>query len=130
MTTNPPERQVIQWLLDSDPAIRWQVMQDLLGAPAQEVAAERARVATQGVGARLLALQGADGSWADAFFGRPVMTLQGGITYNVPYIAGGCGRLGTRTVAAPPRSLEFSAANQREWKTPVANGKIGLPNQR
>src|SRR5690349_12487889 len=61
-----PEKPVIEWLLDSDPSIRWQVMQDLLGAPADEVAAERARVATEGVGARLLALQGADGSWAGA----------------------------------------------------------------
>jgi hypothetical protein len=71
MATNPPQWQapmpnssVIQWLLDSDPSIRWQVMRDLLGAPAEEVAAERARVATEGMGARLLALQGADGSWA------------------------------------------------------------------
>ena len=73
MATNPPKRQapkpnrsVIQWLLDSDPSIRWQVMRDLIGAPAEEVAAERARVATEGAGARLLALQGADGSWAGA----------------------------------------------------------------
>ncbi|MSR82585.1 MAG: hypothetical protein EXS58_06620 [Candidatus Latescibacteria bacterium] len=39
---------VIRWLLDSDPSIRWQVMRDLIGAPADEVAAERARVATEG----------------------------------------------------------------------------------
>src|SRR5512144_2963352 len=61
-----PESSVIQWLLDSDPSIRWQVMRDLTDAPAEEVAAERARVATEGWGARLLALQGADGSWAGA----------------------------------------------------------------
>ncbi|NOT05195.1 MAG: hypothetical protein HOP27_11410 [Anaerolineales bacterium] len=59
-----PEKSVIQRLLDSDPSIRWQVMRDLIGAPADEVAAERARVATEGWGAHLLALQGADGSWA------------------------------------------------------------------
>ena len=77
MTTNPPKRQapkpnssVIQWLLDSDPSIRWQVMRDLNGAPAEEVAAERARVATEGAGARLLALQGADGSWAGTAWNR------------------------------------------------------------
>ena len=71
MTINPPKRQspkptesVIQWLLDSDPAIRWQVLRDLTNAPADEVAAERAKVATEGWGAQLLALQGADGSWA------------------------------------------------------------------
>src|SRR4029079_10682738 len=72
MAANPPKGQapkptspVIQWLLDgSDPSIRWQTMRDLLGAPAEEVAAERARVATEGLGARLLSMQGSDGSGA------------------------------------------------------------------
>jgi hypothetical protein len=59
-----PSGPVIEWLLDSDPSIRWQVMRDLLRAPAAEVAAERARIASDGLGARLLALQGADGAWA------------------------------------------------------------------
>ena len=65
-----PKRKgpVIQWLLDSDPAIRWQVLQDLIGAPAEEVAVERARVATEGWGARLLALQQPEGSWAGVAF--------------------------------------------------------------
>src|SRR5436305_2795175 len=55
---------VLDWLLDSDPAIRWQVLRDLLHAPAEVVAAERARVANEGWGARLLALQCEDGQWA------------------------------------------------------------------
>jgi hypothetical protein len=55
---------VLDWLLDSDPAIRWQVLRDLVHAPAEVVAAERARVATEGWGAALLALQGDDGQWA------------------------------------------------------------------
>jgi hypothetical protein len=54
----------LDWLLDADPAIRWQVLRDLADAPAETVAAERARVATEGWGARLLALQGTDGQWA------------------------------------------------------------------
>ena len=54
----------LDWLLDSDPSIRWQVLRDLVKAPAEVVAAERARVATEGWGARLLALQGEDGQWA------------------------------------------------------------------
>jgi hypothetical protein len=58
---------VIDWLLDSDPAIRWQVMRDLTHEPADVVAAERSRVGTEGWGARLLALQASDGRWA----GRP-----------------------------------------------------------
>jgi len=61
---------VIDWLLDSDPSIRWQVMRDLTGAPAGEVAAERARVATEGPGARLLALQADDGRWGGAAWNR------------------------------------------------------------
>jgi hypothetical protein len=54
---------VIDWLLGSDPAIRWQVLCDLMDASSDEVAAERARVEREGWGARLLALEGADGLW-------------------------------------------------------------------
>lgn len=61
---------VLEWLLDSDPAIRWQVMQDLIDAPDEGVAAERAKVATQGWGAQLLALQGTDGSWGGTAFNQ------------------------------------------------------------
>jgi hypothetical protein len=57
-------------LLDYDPSIRWQVMRDLTDAPADTVAAERTRVATEGIGARLLALQGADGRWGGAAWNR------------------------------------------------------------
>jgi len=53
----------LDWLLDADPAIRWQAMRDLTDAPADQVAAERARVATEGWGARLLALRREDGLW-------------------------------------------------------------------
>lgn len=55
---------VLDWILDSDPAIRWQALRDLADARPDVVAAERARVGTEGWGARLLALQGADGQWA------------------------------------------------------------------
>jgi hypothetical protein len=55
---------VLDWMLDSDPAIRWQALRDLTDASADTVAAERASVATEGWGARLLALQGEDGQWA------------------------------------------------------------------
>jgi len=65
-----PEKSVIRWLLDSDPSIRWQAMRDLADAPDEEVAAERAKVATEGWGAQLLALQGADGSWGGAAFNQ------------------------------------------------------------
>jgi hypothetical protein len=60
----------MDWLLDADPSIRWQVMRDILGASADEVENERARVATEGVGARLLALQAPDGRWGGAAWSR------------------------------------------------------------
>src|SRR5215468_7541514 len=55
---------MIDWLIEGDPAIRWQVLRDLTNAPAGEVAAERARVERDGWGARLLALEDPDGLWA------------------------------------------------------------------
>jgi hypothetical protein len=61
---------VIDWLLDADPSLRWQVLRDLTDAPAVAVAAERARVAREGAGAQLLALQAADGRWGGAAWNR------------------------------------------------------------
>ena len=59
---------VIDWLLDSDPAIRWQGMRDLLDAPEQEWRRERAKVETEGWGARLLSHEDEDGQWAGGAF--------------------------------------------------------------
>jgi hypothetical protein len=60
---HPASGPPMEWLLDSDPAIRWQVMRDLTDSPADAIAAERARVATEGWGARLLAARDPDGQW-------------------------------------------------------------------
>jgi hypothetical protein len=57
-------RGLIAWLVDSDPALRWQVERDLVGAPAEVWEATRASIATEGFGARLLELQDPDGQWA------------------------------------------------------------------
>ena len=65
---------VLDWLLASDPSVRWQALRDLAGAPADVVDAERARVAAEGWGARLLALRGDDGQWA----GGAYFPAQGG----------------------------------------------------
>jgi len=58
-----PRPAHIRWLLDSDPAIRWQVMRDLTGEALNVIAAERSRVATEGWGAQLLARQSPAGTW-------------------------------------------------------------------
>lgn len=56
--------ETLDWLLDSDPALRWQVDRDLAVAPAVVWEETRARVETEGIGARTLALQDPDGQWA------------------------------------------------------------------
>ena len=58
-----PRPAHLKWLLDSDPAIRWQVMRDLTGEAPHPIAAERSRVATEGWGAQLLARQSPAGDW-------------------------------------------------------------------
>ena len=59
---------VVPWLLDSDPALRWQVERDIVGEPPEVWEATRATTATEGFGARLLALQDPDGQWAGGAF--------------------------------------------------------------
>jgi hypothetical protein len=87
---------VLDWMLDADPSIRWQALRDLADAPAEVVVVERARVATDGWGARLLALQGDDGLWeGGALFpcGRVIpMPATGRLTGTSP-----------KTVASPGR---------------------------
>lgn len=64
MADAAPTQALTDWLLDSDPALRWQVERDLLGLPPSVWETTRRRVATEGFGARLLALQDPDGQWA------------------------------------------------------------------
>src|ERR1700757_2826732 len=58
-----PRPAHLKWLLDSDPAIRWQIMRDLTDEAPDAIAAERSRVATEGWGAKLLARQSPSGRW-------------------------------------------------------------------
>ena len=62
------DETVVAWLLDSDPALRWQVERDIVGEPPEVWQATRARTATEGFGARLLAVQDPDGQWAGGAF--------------------------------------------------------------
>ncbi len=59
---------LLDWLRDADPSLRWQVERDLAGEPPEVWQATRARIATEGFGARLLALQDEDGQWAGGAF--------------------------------------------------------------
>ena len=89
------------WLLDSDPAVAWQVQRDLLGAPPEVWQATRARVAADGFGARLLALQDADGQWAGGAF------LPAGFDFEGPEAQDGAGQPWTATT--------WSLNSLREW---------------
>jgi hypothetical protein len=99
-------RAPTEWLLDSDPAIRWQVERDLLGAPDEVWAATRARVATEGFGARLLALQDPDGQWAGGAY------FPGDFDSEAPRAAEEMGQPWTATT--------WSLNSLREWGVPAS----------
>lgn len=63
------KNEIISWLLEGDPAIRWQVQRDLLNQPQVKFEAERKKVAKEGWGYRLLNLQDSDGRWGGGMYG-------------------------------------------------------------
>ncbi|SHJ44421.1 hypothetical protein SAMN02745244_02522 [Tessaracoccus bendigoensis DSM 12906] len=91
---------LLGWLLDSDPSLRWQVERDLLAAPAERWQATRARVPSEGFGARLLALQDEDGQWAGGAF------FPAGFDFEHP----GEGQ--------PWKATNWSLSSLREWGVP------------
>ncbi|MFC4241853.1 squalene cyclase [Gryllotalpicola reticulitermitis] len=94
------------WLLDSDPALRWQVERDLVGAADDVWEATRARVAAEGFGARLLALQDPDGQWAGGAF------FPADFDFHGPETAPGAGQPWTATT--------WSLNALREWGVPAS----------
>src|SRR4051812_19634548 len=96
---------VIDWLMDSDPSIRWQVMRDLTDAPGDVVAAERSKVAREGWGAELLSRQTPDGRFGgDASI--PKWTSSRGCFSLMP-------RGGRRALALAPSSAEARRATAK-----------------
>ncbi|MET0475845.1 MAG: squalene cyclase [Mycobacterium sp.] len=115
---------VTEWLLDSDPVLRWQVERDLLGEPSTTWEATRARIANEGFGNRLLALQQPDGQWAGGAF------FPADFDFHGPEAADGAGQPWTATtwtlnalrewgldpaVLRRRRTAELLAANAR-WE--------------
>lgn len=94
---------VLGWLLDSDPALRWQVERDLAGEPPEVWEATRARVATEGYGARLLAHQDPDGQWA------------GGAYFPAGFDGQGEGEQGEGERGQPWTATTWSLVALREW---------------
>lgn len=59
---------VIRWLLEGDPAIRWQTLRDLTDSRQDEIQRDRERISLEGWGARLLELQDQSGKWANGIY--------------------------------------------------------------
>ncbi|MFG6474925.1 squalene cyclase [Microbacterium sp. P06] len=96
MTTDP---RVLDWLLESDPALRWQVERDLVHAPPAVWQATRDRVAVEGFGAELLSKQDADGQW------------QGGAYFPAGYF----GSAESKSPGQPWTATTWSLKDLREW---------------
>ena len=129
-------RALVEWLRDSDPALRWQVERDLLSEPPEVWEATRVRIATEGFGARLLALQDPDGQWAGGAF------FPGDFDWHGPEAAEGAGQPWTATtwtlnslrewgldsaVLRERRTAELLAENSR-WEydnLPYWGGEVG-----
>jgi hypothetical protein len=99
-------RDVTEWMLDSDPALRWQVERDLAGADDSVWKATRERVATEGFGAQLRALQDADGQWAGGSY------FPAGFDFHGPEAQEGAGQPWTATT--------WSLNSLREWGLPAS----------
>jgi hypothetical protein len=95
------ESAVNEWLMQGDPSVRWQVMRDLLGAPPEQAAAVRDRIALEGWGAQLLAAQDADGCWAGGLYSPKwtsttytlLLLERLGLVWRDPRALAGCRRL-------------------------------------
>lgn len=92
---------VTAWLLDSDPALRWQVERDLVGEAPEIWKATRARTSTEGFCARLLAHQGPDGQWAGGAY------FPADFDFDGPEAAEGAGQPWTATT--------WALNSLREW---------------
>lgn len=84
MASNECEQSVIDWLLEGDPAIRWQVMRDLLDAPVAAWEQERRRTLETGWVAELLGQQGPDGEWPQGRWTASTWTLLSLVACGVP----------------------------------------------
>jgi hypothetical protein len=68
MTVQEKYQTQITWLMEGDPAIRYQTLRDLLGAPEPETSAIRNRILQEGWGKGLMDLQDEQGTWSGALY--------------------------------------------------------------
>ena len=105
-----PRRRNLRTPDGRDPAIRWQVLRDTLGAPVEQWAEERAKVGTEGLGAQLLSLQDDDGQWAGGAFAPKGFDWSQFEEFGQPWTA-------TTWALAQLREFGFEPSSQRARET-------------
>ncbi|HTT64264.1 MAG TPA: hypothetical protein VMG35_20575, partial [Bryobacteraceae bacterium] len=123
-----PRPAHLKWLLDSDPAIRWQVMRDLTGEAPKAIAAERSRVATEGWGAQLLALQSPAGHWGGRREDRGLLTTLYSLVVLKDLGLDPASKEARKMIGRVDRRLVFKPLNNRPFlhgeTEPCINGRI------
>ncbi|HEY7565005.1 MAG TPA: hypothetical protein VIA81_08780 [Acidimicrobiia bacterium] len=111
---------VTDWLLDADPSIRWQVMRDLMDVSATRLRSERARVAKEGWGARLLSLQTDNGQWGGGAYSPKwisttytlLLLRHLGVNPSAPTVRTAVARVRGQVVMGQKKSPFFSYSNE------------------
>src|SRR5215469_2243690 len=123
-----PRPTHLKWLLDSDPAIRWQVMRDLTDEAPTTIAAERSRVATEGWGAQLLTRQSRVGSWGGPNEDRGLLTTLYSLVVLMDLGLDPASKQASKVIQRVDRQLVFKPLNNRPFlqgeTEPCINGRI------
>jgi hypothetical protein len=123
-----PRRAHLEWLLDSDPAIRWQVMRDLTDEAPNAIAAERSRVATEGWGAQLLTRQSRAGNWGGPNEDRGLLTTLYSLVVLMDLGLDPASKQARKMIERVDKRLVFKPLNNRPFlrgeTEPCINGRI------
>jgi len=123
-----PRPTHLKWLLDSDPAIRWQVMRDLTDEAPNAIAAERSRVATDGWGAQLLSRQSSAGNWSGPNEDRGLLTTLYSLVILMDLGLDPASKQARKMIELVDKRLVFKPLNNRPFlrgeTEPCINGRI------
>ncbi len=123
-----PRPAQLRWLLDSDPAIRWQVMRDLTDEAPNAVAVERSRVATEGWGAQLLARQSRAGNWGKPNEDRGLLITLYSLVVLMDLGLDPASKQARKMIERVDKQLVFTPLNNRPFlhgeTEPCINGRI------
>jgi hypothetical protein len=123
-----PRPAHLKWLLDSDPAIRWQVLRDLTDAAPNAINAERSRIATEGWGAGLLARQSSAGRWGGPQEDRGLLVTLYSLVALMDLGLDPASKQARRMIDRVDKRLVFKPLNNRPFlhgeTEPCINGRI------